>query len=60
MREVFERGMAEVRADAGKVERLRRWAARFSWEACARAYWEVYEEVLTATVPGRAAGASRT
>jgi glycosyltransferase involved in cell wall biosynthesis len=44
MREVFERGMAEVRADPGKAERLRRWADRFSWERCARAFWEVYEE----------------
>lgn len=44
MREVFERGMAEVRGDPGKPARLRAWADRFSWENCARAFWEVYEE----------------
>ena len=45
MREVFERGMAEVRADAAKADRLRRWADRFTWERCAAACWEVYREV---------------
>jgi glycosyltransferase involved in cell wall biosynthesis len=48
MREVFERGMAEVRADPGKAGRLRAWAARFSWERCARDYWSLYEEVRAA------------
>lgn len=52
MREVFERGMAEVRGDPGKPERLRRWADRFSWERCARDYWQVYEEARATERPG--------
>ena len=62
MREVFERGMAEVQADPGKADRLRRWADRFSWERCAREYWDVYAEArsLVTAAPARAAGASRT
>ncbi len=64
MREVFERGMAEYRADAGKPARVRAWAARFSWERAAREYLALYEEVAAAppvTRPAaRAAGASRT
>lgn len=62
MREVFERGMSEVAADPAKPERLRRWAARFTWERCARAYWSVYEEARSAVrpAPARAAAASRT
>ncbi len=62
MREVFERGMAEVRADPGKPERLRAWASRFSWERAAREYLRLYEELAApVTRPAaRAAGASRT
>ncbi len=62
MREVFERGMAEYRADPGKPARLRAWAARFSWETAARAYLALYEELAPpVTRPSaRAAGASRT
>jgi glycosyltransferase involved in cell wall biosynthesis len=45
MREVYERGMAAVRADPGKAERLREWAGRFSWERAARDYLALYAEL---------------
>lgn len=43
MAEVYERGLRQARADPGKEQRLRAWAARFSWERAAREYLELYE-----------------
>jgi glycosyltransferase involved in cell wall biosynthesis len=63
MRAVYERGMAEYRADPGKPARLRQWAARFSWERAAREYLRLYEELAALPVTGalpRAGAASRT
>ncbi len=62
MREVFERGMADYRADPAKPARLRAWAARFSWERAAREYLSLYEELAAPVTraSARAAGASRT
>jgi glycosyltransferase involved in cell wall biosynthesis len=57
MREVFERGMAEVRADPGKPARLRAWAARFSWESAAREYLRLYQEVAASVTRPAAGGA---
>ncbi len=45
MRHVFEDGMRAYRSDPGKAERIRRWAARFSWDEAARAYLALYEEL---------------
>jgi glycosyltransferase involved in cell wall biosynthesis len=45
MRDVFERGMRQVRSDPAKASRLRDWAARFSWDRAARDYLALYAEL---------------
>jgi glycosyltransferase involved in cell wall biosynthesis len=40
--QAIEAALADSRRESERVA----WAARFSWEDAARAYWEVYQEVL--------------
>jgi glycosyltransferase involved in cell wall biosynthesis len=51
MRDVFERGMRDLRADPDKPARLRAWAARFSWDAAARQYVRFYADLAESPRP---------
>lgn len=46
MAEVYRRGMQDIAADPGRLERLRARAAMFSWRAAADRYAQLYERVL--------------
>ena len=46
MAEVYRRGMQDIAADPGRLERLRSRAAMFSWRAAADRYAQLYERVL--------------
>lgn len=50
----FRRGMARYHAVPGRADALRRHAARFSWEATARGYADVYADLLGATAAAHA------
>lgn len=45
--ETFSAGMRDFESDPGKAERLRSWAAQFTWDKAAREYIEFYQELLT-------------
>ncbi|WP_128546414.1 glycosyltransferase family 4 protein [Larkinella soli] len=44
MAETVFQGLSDFRSNPFRAERLRRQAARFSWEKAARDYWELYSE----------------
>lgn len=46
MVETFRQGMMDFYDDPLKADRLRWRAGRYSWEKAAKAYWEVYLEVI--------------
>jgi glycosyltransferase involved in cell wall biosynthesis len=45
MAEVYEKGMKEFSSDSTKRDRLKNWAAKFSWEETARKLLEVYRSL---------------
>ena len=45
MIDVFEKGIKDFNADAGKVKRCIEWTKQFSWEDAAKAYLKLYEEI---------------
>jgi glycosyltransferase involved in cell wall biosynthesis len=44
--EAFANGMKQFENNPGKGEKLRSWAARFSWEKSAKQYIQFYQKVL--------------
>lgn len=46
VQETFAQGMEQYRNDPDKPERLKAWAARFSWEQSAAEYLSFYQKVL--------------
>jgi glycosyltransferase involved in cell wall biosynthesis len=45
MRRTFRAGLEAAARDPGKADRLRAWAARFSWQEAAREYLKLYGEL---------------
>lgn len=45
----FSKGMEQYRKDPQKAERLKAWAAQFTWEQSAAEYLDFYKTVLTKT-----------
>ncbi|WP_020596526.1 glycosyltransferase family 4 protein [Spirosoma panaciterrae] len=44
----FQKGMEAYRLDHAKTERLRRQSQKFTWEAAAAEYWQLYQQLLRA------------
>ena len=46
MAESFEKGLAHWKS-SGSVEEVKAWASKFSWDACADAYMQLYLKLLS-------------
>lgn len=43
---IFDEGMNDFKNDTGKPERMKQWAARFTWEKAAKEYIAFYQKML--------------
>lgn len=42
----FQKGMSDFNEDPGKIQRLKSWAARFTWESAAKEYLDFFQTIL--------------
>jgi glycosyltransferase involved in cell wall biosynthesis len=51
MAQVLRDGLRDFEQDPERPQRLRKWAARFTWASVAAEYWKLYEELAAGSRP---------